>query len=303
MPSIEPKSSTNLRDVALCCLAAVYIAAGLWLTPSGQPLPAREFAILACLPLLVSWTRELDQRVDRPWTAIFRACWPVVAAPVAYLAEVRILELERSRYFDAPLAAADRWLGLYRGDVPAWTLGGGTEEAANLLYASYYLIPVIVVVLATRATVAEAARATTALTLASLGCGLVWLIVPSGGYFLGGSPQGLAAGPFSWLVHRMYASYPHYAAAFPSEHVAHAVALAVVLQQRSRWFWAWAAGIAIATVVGQYHYGLDPVAGALLGIGAGKLALRPARAQAVAFSSLAPVSRAPERARRHAARR
>jgi membrane-associated phospholipid phosphatase len=182
---------------------------------------------------------------------------------------VQILELQRGRYVDGLLADADAWLGLYQGGQPLWSMGGLTEELANVAYASYYLIPVMVGIVALQRGPREATRLTAALTLASLMCGLVWLAFPSGGYHPGGSPQGPAAGPFTALVHALYAQQPHYAAAFPSEHVAHAVALAAVLRRYwGPWVWLWALGIALSTVVGQYHYAFDGLAGWAVGLAA-----------------------------------
>jgi hypothetical protein len=257
------------RDAALTLLCAVYVAAALLLTPAGQPIPWSAVGTLAFIPILAVLVARLEARRPGRVSSTLRACWPLAAAPVAYLAEVQILELQRGRYIDGILAHADAWLGIYQGGQPLWSMGGPIEELANMAYASYYLIPVMVGFVALRRGAHEATRLTAALTLASLMCGLVWLIFPSGGYHVGGSPQGPAFGPFTALVHGLYAQHPHYAAAFPSEHVAHAVALAGVLRRDwGPWIWLWALGIALSTVVGQYHYAFDGVAGWAVGMAA-----------------------------------
>jgi hypothetical protein len=256
------------RDAALTVLCLVYVAAATALGPPGAALPP-EAIVLVALPLGAAFLAEVDARSRTQWSALLRVCWPLLAAPAAYLAEVHILELERGRYIDAMLAGVDQWLGLYRGGQPIWSTTGLPEELANALYASYYLIPFVVLWLAATRGMMEAARATTALVLASLACGCIWLVFPSGGYFLGGSPQDGSSSFFTALVHGLYAQHPHFAAAFPSEHVAHAVALAGVLRrERGAWIWLWPLGIAVATVLGQYHFAADGFGGWIVGFGA-----------------------------------
>jgi membrane-associated phospholipid phosphatase len=68
---------------------------------------------------------------------------------------------------------------------------------------------------------------------------------------------------------------------FPSSHVAGTLALALCGLGRGRWWLAlWAAGIAVSTIAGGYHYGVDALAGiavACMAAAAARGVSRPAR--------------------------
>lgn len=276
--SRELERLVDVRDAGLLVLGIAYLGYAGVLDWQGFAVPHEALATFVVLLVLVGVLREAHLGWPGRLTASVRAFWPVLVAPMVYLAEARVLEVDQSRYVDGVLAAIDGWMGLYHAGQPLWPIGGWVEELANAAYASYYVIPFAAIWLTLRRGPAEGARVTAALVFASLTCGTVWLLWPSGGYFPLGGPMDPAPGPFTAFVHHIYASHPHYAAAFPSEHVAHAAALAAVLRQRGtgRWVWLWVGAIAVSTVIGQYHYAADGVAGALVGLLAAAIAARVA---------------------------
>lgn len=266
----DPRAAlSHDRDTLLTGLCALYAVAAFGILPPGATVPYGPLAALVTAPLFALGVALLDGRQALPFMATVRACWPVFAATPVYFSEVAVLQLDRGRYIDARLARADEWLGLYRDGEPVWPTGGLLEELANAWYATYLAVPFIVLWVAWRYGPTEATRASTALVFASCLCGFVWLALPAGGYFEGGSPQDGAFGPFSALIHGTYARFPHFAGAFPSEHVALTVALTSVLgRQRGAWVWLWPLGIALSTVLGRYHFATDALAGWAVGLAA-----------------------------------
>jgi membrane-associated phospholipid phosphatase len=240
-------------------------------TWAGQAPPTWPPMAMLALVAFVGLSRRI-YRLERPWSDVLASVWPVFLSPLVYLSEVRLLEASPGRYVDHLLAPVDARLGITETAQSLWLASGLVQEVVNLLYASYYVIPVVVVVLAVRVDALAGARATTALVLTSLICGLLWIGWPSGGYFPGGSPMIPAAGPFTAFMNAVYGFQPHFAAAFPSEHVAHAAALTGILRARGhgRWLWLWVAGVGLATVFGGYHYALDGLAGLAAGMAAAR---------------------------------
>lgn len=263
------------RDRAIVALSCANLLAIALFATSGRFAPPFSAAVMLALPPLIWAVENGYAQAPSPLVTAIRACWPAFAAPLAYLAEVRIVELGRNRYHDAVLAAIDDRLGLRTAlSAPP----GMLDELANAFYLSYYATLPIVLFLALRRGPVEAARATAALVFASLTCGVMWLAWPTGGYYPTGSPLGPTYGPISALTQSIYEMSPHFAAAFPSEHVAHVVALSAVLRAggTGRWVWVWALGVAWSTVYGEYHFAADGVAGAIVGVAAATLAVRVA---------------------------
>lgn len=209
-------------------------------------------------------------------SGLLAVAWPVLWWPGLYLASVQAVQVNPDRYIDVHLAAWDGHL-FQRGVVltPGWSLGGPTEELANLLYASFYaVVPGALLWAWSRRGEELALRFGLGLLLSFAACSLAWLVWPAGGYHATGSPLTEGWGPFTGLVRTLYAANPHYAAAFPSSHVAISVGMASMLIRsgQTRLWWLWAAGVSWSTVYGQYHYAVDAPPAWLVGAVAGALA-------------------------------
>ncbi len=103
-------------------------------------------------------------------------------------------------------------------------------------------------------------------------CYLVFIFFPVAGPFyqfpeIGGE---LASGPFYRLVHWVLADGGSKGAAFPSSHVAVAVAIVLVSWRHDRAVSVVAAplviGLTIGTVYGRFHYGIDALAGVVVAL-------------------------------------
>ncbi len=173
------------------------------------------------------------------------------------------MQLEPGRYVDTLYRSLDtRILG--SAGPPPWPLGGPMEELANLFYVSYYAAIPVGLYLAWRWAGEEGAlRYGLAILSTFAACALLWLALPGGGYHPDGYPHSAPYGPFTHIAHTMYAADPHFAAAFPSSHVALSAAAVGVLGAGA---WLWVAGVAFATAYGQYHYLVDAPAGLIVGL-------------------------------------
>jgi hypothetical protein len=263
-----------LAAVAAVLLALV-LAAYAVTRPEADPRSwahALPIAAIAAVPLVA-----LPRAGHRGWRALLLA-WPIAWWPVTYVMTVDVVQLDRTRYVDAWLRAADTWLLSFGNVVPlAWPLSGPVEEVANAFYFSYYVgVPLLLVWLAWRLGPEAASRYGLAVVLTVAACAALWVLVPSGGYHAGGAPSSSPWGPSTWTVHEMYALKPHFAAAFPSSHVAVSVAAAAVAIRfgATRLLWGWAFGIAFATVYGQYHFLVDVPSGWFVGAVIAAFALR-----------------------------
>jgi len=203
--------------------------------------------------------------------------WPLAAWPGLYQGTVEVVQAAPERYWDAWFRAFDStWLG-WLGITFPWHLGGPIEEGLNLFYVSLYVgVPLALHLAWRHGGAALATRYGLALVSTFIGCGIVWVVLPTGGWWAHGSPQSAPWGPFTAISRFIYDVNPHAAAAFPSSHVAASVAAVVVLRRAglARWLWIWPLGIAAATIYGQYHYSLDAFGGWALGLGVAAWALR-----------------------------
>lgn len=289
-------SSLPTRDPALLTAAGVCLLFALaGLLAGGALLP---FALLCAV--LAAAALSGDPRVER--------AWPLAYGALGYGAHTEILQAWPDRYVDRIFLHADSQLfGLVGLEPLGWTLGGPLEELANLFYASFYFAIPLGLAWAWRR--GQADRYSRALTWAYSLCAVGWLLLPAGGYHSTGTPLTAAPGPATELVRWLYAQHPHFAAAFPSSHVAVSVALAgAVLGRRPGW-WLWPLGVAFATVYGQYHFLVDAFAGWGVGLAALRLAEQPlaaragelepsavrARTGAVGARSVSPARPAPRR--------
>ena len=219
----------------------------------------------------------LFRRTEEPTT--LSVAWPVLWWMFVYQANVdAIMHADPSRFVDGTLAGWDAVLfGRGEARVPTWEMGGALEELGNAFYVSFFVGVPLGLFWAWR-TRGELAALQHGLTLlASIGlCSLVWLVFPSGGIHETGSPPSVGLGPATAFARWVYSVNPHFAAAFPSGHVANAAGCATLLalQGSGRLWPLWAACVGFGAVYGQYHHFVDIPPGFLIGAGVAWLVSR-----------------------------
>ncbi|MEZ4238330.1 MAG: phosphatase PAP2 family protein [Myxococcota bacterium] len=275
----DPTASDLARAGALFSL--VYL--GAWALARGP------FTLVDLGPFLalLGWSMWLWTRRRAP-LGFVAAVVPLLLWPLLYDGAVQIVMLAPERYVDGWLTQIDAAVMLRPLGPPPWPLGGPREELANFLYASFYAgIPLGFLFVWRRHGTTAAGRYVAAFLATFAVCGVIWLLFPSGGYHASGSPTTPAWGPFTALMRDVYRADPHYAAAFPSSHVALATTAASMVAwygRRPVWVLWWPLGIAWATIYGQYHYAVDSPPALLIGVAAAAWAVRtewgPTRAPA-----------------------
>jgi membrane-associated phospholipid phosphatase len=215
----------------------------------------------------------------RRWPRAARAAgtlYPIALVPLLY-SELEVLNLavHAGRFFD-PLV--QQWEAALFGGQPAVELARALpyralSELLHGAYLSYYAIiyvPPIALYAAGRHQ--EAAALVFAVMLTFFAHYLFFIYFPvQGPRYLFPAPTGPAGeGLLPALTHRLLEAGSSRGAAFPSSHVGVSVAATVVLA-RSAPRWALAvgaatAGLALGAVYGGFHYAIDAVAGALLGL-------------------------------------
>jgi len=155
------------------------------------------------------------------------------------------------------------------------------SEYLHAAYFSYYLVPAsLTLSLYLRGKWAAFQESLTTILLAFFSCGFLFIAFPvAGPYHHFGAPNlGALAGPFARLTHGVVESASSVGTAFPSSHTAIAVAVWVAsLRLSLRVFWCLCLvvpALALATVYGGFHYGVDSLAGFAVGVGCGLLGPR-----------------------------
>jgi membrane-associated phospholipid phosphatase len=188
------------------------------------------------------------------------------------------------RYHDPAIVAVERALF---GAQPAYDWAGAMpsivlSELVHACYLSYYLLiyaPPLLLYLGPMAGPGRSGGSTPAfretvlgVTLAFLACFVVFIVFPVQGPRYLGVPAGVPDGPVRELVLALLEAGSSRGAAFPSSHVSVAIAqagLALRHQPRvGRRILPLAIGLAAGAVYGGFHYGIDALAGAAVGVGA-----------------------------------
>lgn len=249
---------------------AAYLAATLWpmtqyVHTSGDMLPpiAHLGALAAALSVVV---------ITPPALRRLRDVLPLLLGPFLYV-ELRWLIPGTGRpHFDALLLA---WEHAVFGGTPSSTWAPAMpllalSEALHFAYASYYaivLVPPLLLYLRGRR---DAFAATMlALTLVYGVCFTTYLLFPVDGprYLVG--PAHAPAGPVRAFVLHLLEAGSSRGTAFPSSHVAASVVAALCALTYQRRLGVVIAlltvGLALGTVYGGFHYGVDALAGAVVG--------------------------------------
>jgi len=203
------------------------------------------------------------------------AAWlPLLAVPVLYASLPTLIAGLDGRMHDGVVQG---WEGGVFGQSPAATLAGrypyrGISELLHLAYLSYY--PVIYLpplLLFLRGQRPAFDRTTAALVTTYAVCFAVFVVFPvEGPRFAWAPPAGIPDGPVRRFTLRLLAAGSSRGAAFPSSHVAVAVTQAVVALRCQRAVGivvsVCAALLSLGAVYGGFHYGIDVLAGAAVGL-------------------------------------
>lgn len=281
-------SRPTLSDIAIAAFGAVVAVTLLLTEPLDAAAGAASFALLALALGLAHRGPVRREAAGAPSVRrIARAWYPFIVVPLTYAVLPYLnTRVHGGRYFDTTIQALEQSLF---GMQPAARVAEAIpylwiSEPLHAAYLSYYLLiwgPALLCYLRGRMDGFVAAR--DAFVLASLACFLFFVFVPvQGPRYLWAPPAErlIGNGPLRALTHAILERGSSRGAAFPSGHVAVAVAQAVVawrfLPGNGMAVAATAFLLAIGTVYGGFHYAVDSVAGAAVGAGAGLLATQAA---------------------------
>ncbi|MSR36727.1 MAG: phosphatase PAP2 family protein [Gemmatimonadetes bacterium] len=266
-----------------------YLALTAVLLPLGGAGLGRVLALIfhlgtaAALLALPAWAaRGRFPRVLADWL-------PLLLVPLLYAELPLLMEGLPGpvTYHDPAIAGLE---GFLFGTQPAYAWAGAwpllpLSELLHACYVSYYPLiytpPLFVYLgMSGRARVRGAGPAYSetvlAVVLAFLLCFLVFIVFPVQGPRYLGVPAGVPDGPVRRLALLVLQGASSRGAAFPSSHVSVALAQAALALRHQprvgRWTLAVAVGLAAGAVYGGFHYGVDALSGAAVGLVAARMA-------------------------------
>lgn len=228
---------------------------------------------LAMLAIGVWWS---GRTAKHPSVAGFlRDSYPLLFIGFLYW-ELRYLALLFSSGYNDPIVL--RWEEALFGEQLAMTLSQRLpylwlSETMHFFYASYwYLLLAALIALYLRRRFAGFRQLVFAELVVYFGCYIIFTFFPVAGPHyqfpvIGGH---LSEGFLYQLVHWVLEDGGSKGAAFPSSHVAVAVAISLVTWRYDRVVWLvtlpFVVGLTISTVYGRFHYGIDAAAGILAAV-------------------------------------
>lgn len=266
-----------LREWPAAGITAAYLtvmAVPLALTVTSTAVADRAVPVFLLLHvglLGVMWYAML--RGAGGWT-LAAEFLPLAAIPFLYAELPYLMAAFGGGFHDA---IVQRWELATWGRMPARTLAGAmptawVSEPLHAAYFSYYAIiyaPLAYLLAAGRR---DAFRESAAAVMATFAiCFAVFVVFPvQGPRYLWPAPDGVPAGPMRTIVLAVLERGSSRGAAFPSSHMAVAVVQAL-MAYRWRVPGAWLIALATAllgvgAVYGGFHYGIDMIAGAVLGV-------------------------------------
>lgn len=259
-------------------LLSAYLALTLPVLALNPPTPA-GLGVGALHLAGAGWLLHRARR--RPPLALDVESWlPLALVPFLYAGLVYLNQWGGGGYHDATVQA---WEAALFSSNPSATWAGSwawrpLSEALHMGYLSYYpliFLPPLGEFLAGRAE--RFHRTVFAVMAAFLACYVIFIVFPVQGPRYLWTPAA-PSGPLRSVTLAILESGSSRGTAFPSSHVAVAAAqaaMAVAHRRRSAPVVVTAALLLTAgTVYGGFHYAVDAVAGAFMGVGAALLALR-----------------------------
>lgn len=250
-------------------LVAYLIATGLLAAATLTPVGAALAAAHAAGAGTVLWLGGKPLPTNRP-LRFLRLLLPVLITPLLYTELQTLNQLVAPGYYDPTVQGWEEALFGLQLSVEAARAAPWTwlSELLHLGYFSYYLVVPAAAVGAYLASGDEGLeRYVVTVAVAFYLCYLCFAVFPvTGPRYLFPAPSGAAAdGPFYALVHAVLEAGSSKGTAFPSSHVAAALAaLLAVRRETKAWFRAllpFVVLLAMGTVYGRFHYGVDVLAG------------------------------------------
>jgi membrane-associated phospholipid phosphatase len=239
----------------------------------------QRVVVVAANGLILGVLWLVSRRADeRRWLAALRPWLPVFFILVAYRESGLLLKPDPTHHLDIIFIRLDDMI--LKNHSVLWVLEHGAPWIQYYLELSYLLCyPVVPLGLISLYLVREREAIArehfwTSVLLASLSCYFLFPffpLVPPRELF-NDVPGPRVALALRGLNHWLLGHYSVGASLFPSAHVAATTAAALAvrhyLPQLGWFFVVVAVSIALATVYGRYHYALDALAGALVGVSA-----------------------------------
>ncbi|MDM7914126.1 MAG: phosphatase PAP2 family protein, partial [Candidatus Eisenbacteria bacterium] len=267
-PRLRGYNPLDLITGAYLGLTAILLAFTHDRVPNGSVYLMIHVGMVAVIALLGCFPRRGNIFVQ-----FFRDTYPMWFLPLFY-GEIAVLNrLLWSGYFDATVL---QWEQSLFGGFPSllfesWLPSRLLSEFLHFSYMTYYLLVPILgfwLYLRGRAEVCRVFATTVMLTF--FACYAIFILFPVAGPYYVFPRQETARGFFPPLVHALLDSGASRGAAFPSSHVAGAVAVLWMTARFERpllpLMATLATGIFFGTVYGGFHYGVDALAGLALGV-------------------------------------
>jgi membrane-associated phospholipid phosphatase len=268
-PAVESPADRAIRianGVITAYLAATTWPMLAWTHASGDPAPLVAHLVALAAALTATVAQRIELRRLRDWL-------PLLLGPFLYVELRWLIPGVGGPHFDALVVQWEH--ALFGGDPSAtWAVAMPSLALSELLhfaYASYYaLVLVPPIVLYARGRRSAFAATLLALTIVYGACFSVYLLFPVDGprYLTG--PAHAPDGPVRTFVLHLLESGSSRGTAFPSSHIAasEVSALCALVFQRKLGIVVsmLTVGLALGTVYGGFHYGVDALAGAALGL-------------------------------------
>lgn len=276
-PRHAPATTTDRAIRAAGTITAAYLLLGLfpmtrWAIAHRETAPPLLHLLALAIALGTLAAGDRAPRVVRDWM-------PLALGPFLYIELRWLIEGMGRPHADAKVVG---WEHAVFGGDPSSTLAtrwtnGALSELLHLCYVSYYLLVLLPpLLLYLRARREDFARTLLGLATVYAVCFTTYLVFPVDGprFLLG--PAAAPAGPIRSFVLHLLAAGSSRGTAFPSSHVAAAVVASLAALRSDRRVGIPVAlltvGLAFGAVYGGFHYGVDALAGLVVGLLAWALA-------------------------------
>jgi membrane-associated phospholipid phosphatase len=265
----EERTARSFRDprtAALACLGVYLLATGALLLASG----GLALGLVHLAGAAVVW-RAMTQPAG--WSGTAGDFLPLIVPPLLYREIPQLIAAGGASFHDPAIQRAEQ--GLF-GAQPSHVLASHfpfpwLSELLHAGYLAYYLVLFVPpLLLYVRGNGKGYARVVAVSAITQLVCWTIFVIAPvAGPRYLWSAPPGIPDGPVRELALSILAAGSSRGAAFPSSHIA--VSLAIALEVR-RWsprmavpLFVVAGLISVGAVYAGFHYGMDMIAGIVVG--------------------------------------
>ena len=276
----DPADTPGLRPVD-ALLVGYLLLTSVFLLAFPHHIPMWPMLLSLRLVAVVAILRGAASRPRNPVLRVIRDWYPIAMFAPLYSELAALTNLFTHLRYDVLVAG---WEQAIFASQPSQTLrvllpAKAISEYAHFSYFYYYFVPTTLALgLYVSGQRAKFSQALTATLLAFLSCCIVYMVFPVVGpyHHFGHPPASSWPGVFGPLTHSIVERGSSLGTAFPSSHTAVAVAVWVTAWRLSRPSFFLLAlvvpALAFGTVYGGFHYAVDTIAGALVGVGAALVA-------------------------------